>query len=124
MHQGVWHVPVNQCPGHFLCPASLLLDSSHLSLLSFFYTIFKNLYCICYNVAPILGFWLRDIKDLNSLTSGQTHIPELEGKILTTGPPGRSTCFLKYVCFSMWWLRLEDWKMRSSDPHPCMKLSL
>jgi len=28
--------------------------------------------------------------DLSSLTRGQTHVPTLEGRFLTTGPPGKS----------------------------------
>ena len=38
----------------------------------------------------VLGFWLWGMWDLNSLTTDGTHIPALEGKVLTTGPPGKS----------------------------------
>ena len=59
---------------------------------------FKSLCWICYNIAFVLCFCFlasRHVR-LRSLTRDWTHIPALEGKVLTTGPPGKShvcTCF-------------------------------
>ena len=58
------------------------------------WTFFKSLYLywICYNTAPALylGFGPGGMWDLSSPTRDQTHIPVLEGEVLTTGPPGKS----------------------------------
>ena len=46
----------------------------------------------------VLVFWLRGMWDLSSQIRDQTCTPALEGKVLTTGPPGISSgiCFTNY----------------------------
>ena len=52
----------------------------------------------------VLYFWLRGVWDLSSLTRDPTCTPALEGKVLTTGPPGKSLryIFYKYIFFNLW----------------------
>ena len=58
----------------------------------FMWTIFK-VFMECVTILPlfyVLGFWLWDVWDLSSLTRNSSHTPALEGKVLITGPPGKS----------------------------------
>ena len=70
-------------------------------VLSFFFI--WAIYWICYNIASpfyVLGFWPHD----TWILTPQLAPPELEGKFLTTGPPGKSlvSCFIRlsYSIFS------------------------
>ena len=55
-------------------------------------TIFLSLYWICYNIVSML-FWFS-CSEACGILAPQPGIkptpPALEGKVLTTGPPGRS----------------------------------
>ena len=48
----------------------------------------------------VLVFWPRGMWDLSSVTRDGTHTNALEGKVLTTRPPGKS-CLLA-PCFDIW----------------------
>ena len=53
---------------------------------------FSNLYRICYNIASIyvLVFWLCGMWDLVPQPGIEPKPPALNGRVLTTGPPGKS----------------------------------
>ena len=62
---------------------------------TFFFSFFVCIE-ICYNIASVFMFWFFGHKPYGIL-SPQPGIepapPALEGKVLTTGPPGKSLCF-------------------------------
>ena len=51
----------------------------------------------------VFVFWLQGMWDLNSLTRDQPRTSALKGKVLTTGPPGKSLdIFSFFFFFKMW----------------------
>ena len=72
-----------------------LNDVDHFKVFTEFVIIllyFMFLFCFVF-------FWLWGMWELSSLTRDWTHIPALEGEILTTESPGKSHS----VCFSCYW---------------------
>ena len=49
-----------------------------------------KVYGICYNIASVLCFGLKASGILVSQPGNEPTPPALEGKVLTTGPPGKS----------------------------------
>ena len=112
--------PLQSASKKFFLTFSSLISSSPCSqqlLVSFFFFFFldvdhlKNLYWIWYNIASVLCFfclfvfWPQSMWDCSSLTRDRTHTPALEGKVLTTGPPGTPlNSFFKLECL---------WKIQS-----------
>ena len=57
------------------------------------WTIFKVFYQICYSIASVLCFWFFSQEACGVLSSQpgiESEHPSLEGKVLTTGLPGKS----------------------------------
>ena len=69
----------------------------------------------------VLVFWPQGLWDLSSPIRDQTHIPSLEGEVLTPGPPGKSQkgffkhhlnyiMKLHFLCPSFWfWISCCLW---------------
>ena len=81
------------------CRDKCSMGSNLDSFFFFFFNVdhFSSLYSICYNIVlfHILIVWPWGMWNLSSLTLSSrgvdwTHTPALEGKVLTTGPPGKS----------------------------------
>ena len=47
----------------------------------------------------VFVFWLQGMWDLNSLTRDQPRTSALKGKVLTTGPPGKSLDIFSFFFF-------------------------
>jgi hypothetical protein len=64
---------------------------------------------ICYDIVSVLcsAFWPQGTWDLNSLTKDQTHTPALEGKVLTTGPAGKSLKWFYLILTPVLWDRIK-----------------
>ena len=72
---------------------------------------FKSLYWICYNIASLFMFWLFGLEAGGILAPAlgtEPALPPLEGRILTTGSPGKPLMFteddvlLKPACVIIW----------------------
>jgi len=68
--------------------------------------LFLSLNLICYNIASVLCFGSL----VTRLTGSNLQPPVLEGKILVTGPPGKSS--------SPWFLNVTPSDSQALDPAP------
>ena len=63
----------------------------------------------------VFVFWLQGMWDLNSLTRDQPRTSALKGKVLTTGPPGKSLDIFSFFFFFMAVLRFRIYSFNLSQ---------
>ena len=64
-----------------------------------FLNLFLSLYWICYHVASVLCYGHRSYRILVPQPGIELLLPALEGKVLTIGPPGKSSCTFFFFRF-------------------------